>query len=92
MLNPKTALFFLAFLPQFVDPLRGMAVDPQVLALGLIFVMLGLVTDGLYAVAARSVRRWVCASPRFTSGQRWVTGGMYISLGVLAAVSDTRRK
>ena len=91
VLNPKTALFFLAFLPQFVDPVRG-AVGPQVLALGLIFVMLGLVTDGLYAVAAGSVRRWVRASPRFTSGQRWVTGSMYISLGVLAAVSDTRRK
>ena len=91
VLNPKTALFFLAFLPQFVDPARG-AAGPQVLALGLIFVMLGLVTDGLYAVAAGSVRQWVRASPRFMDGQRWVTGGMYIGLGVLAAVSDSRRK
>jgi threonine/homoserine/homoserine lactone efflux protein len=91
VLNPKTALFFLAFLPQFVDPARG-AGGPQVLALGLVFVMLGLLTDGLYAVAAGSVRQWVRASPRFMDGQRWVTGGMYIGLGVLAAVSDNRRK
>jgi threonine/homoserine/homoserine lactone efflux protein len=91
VLNPKTALFFLAFLPQFVDPSRG-AGGPQVLALGLVFVMLGLLTDGLYAVAAGSVRQWVRASPRFMDGQRWATGSMYIGLGVLAAVSDTRRK
>jgi len=91
VLNPKTALFFLAFLPQFVDPARG-AGGPQVLALGLVFVMLGLLTDGLYAVAAGSVRQWVKARPRFMDGQRWVTGGMYIGLGVLAAVSDNRRK
>ena len=91
VLNPKTALFFLAFLPQFVDPARG-AGGPQVLALGLVFVMLGLLTDGLYAVGAGSVRQWVRASPRFMDGQRWVTGGMYIGLGVLAAVSDNRRK
>jgi threonine/homoserine/homoserine lactone efflux protein len=90
VLNPKTALFFLAFLPQFVDPARGPA-GPQVLALGLVFVMLGLVTDGLYAVAAGSARRWIrAASPRFMAGQRWATGGLYIGLGVAAALSDAR--
>jgi threonine/homoserine/homoserine lactone efflux protein len=89
-LNPKTALFFLAFLPQFVDPIRG-PVGPQVLALGLVFVMLGLVTDGLYAIAAGSARRWIlAASPRFMTGQRWVTGAMYIGLGVAAAFTDAR--
>ena len=77
VLNPKTALFFLAFLPQFVDPTRG-PVGPQVLTLGLVFVMLGLVTDGLYAIAAGSARRWLrAASPRFTTGQRWVTAACY---------------
>jgi len=90
VLNPKTALFFLAFLPQFVDPTRG-SVGPQVLALGLVFVMLGLFTDGLYAVAAGSARRFIlAASPRFTTAQRWVTGGMYIGLGVAAAFTDAR--
>jgi len=90
VLNPKTALFFLAFLPQFVDPRRG-SVGPQILALGLVFVMLGLVTDGLYAVAAGSARRFIlAASPRFMSGQRWLTGGMYIGLGIAAAFTDAR--
>jgi threonine/homoserine/homoserine lactone efflux protein len=91
VLNPKTALFFLAFLPQFVDPARG-RVGWQVLALGLLFVMLGLVTDGLYALGAGSVGAWLRARPRFIAGQRWVSGTMYIGLGVAAALSSNQRK
>ena len=53
-LNPKTALFFLAFLPQFVAPDRG-GVWSQALVLGFVFVGLGLVTDSLYALAAGTV-------------------------------------
>jgi threonine/homoserine/homoserine lactone efflux protein len=56
VLNPKTALFFLAFLPQFVDPDRG-GVWSQALVSGLVFVGLGLVSDSLYAVAAGTVGR-----------------------------------
>ncbi len=91
VLNPKTALFFLAFLPQFVDPARG-PVGWQVLTLGFLFVLLGLVTDGLYAVGAGSIGRWLRANPRCISRQRWVSGGMYIGLGVAAAFSTTHRK
>jgi len=91
VLNPKTGLFFLAFLPQFVDPSRG-AVGSQVLALGLLFVLLGLVTDGLYAISAGSAGRWLRANPRFVSGQRWVSGSMYIGLGVAAALTSGNRK
>jgi threonine/homoserine/homoserine lactone efflux protein len=91
VLNPKTALFFLAFLPQFVDPARG-PVGRQVLALGLLFVMLGLVTDGLYALGAGAIGGWLRARPRFIAGQRWVSGTMYIGLGVAAALSTDHRK
>jgi threonine/homoserine/homoserine lactone efflux protein len=91
VLNPKTALFFLAFLPQFVDVARG-AVAAQILALGLLFVSLGVLTDGLYAVSAGAARRWLRANARFLAGERWVSGGMYIGLGVAAALSSGNRK
>ena len=90
VLNPKTALFFLAFLPQFVEPARR-PVALQVMALGLLFVGMATCTDSSYAVAAGSARRFIlAASPRFMTGQRWVTGGMYIGLGVAAAFTDAR--
>ena len=50
VLNPKTAIFFLAFLPQFVDP--SMAVAPQVLVLGAEFIAIAVISDGAYAVVA----------------------------------------
>ena len=91
VLNPKTALFFLAFLPQFVDASRG-AVGAQILALGLLFVLLGLVTDGLYATCAGTAARRLRANPRLASGPRWVSGSLYIGLGVAAALSSGTRK
>jgi len=91
LLNPKTALFFLAFLPQFVDVTRG-HVGRQILILGLMFVGLGLVTDGLYALGAGSAARWLRASPRFLASERWVSGGMYIGLGVAATFAGNHRK
>ena len=91
VLNPKTGLFFLAFLPQFVDPARG-SVGSQILVLGLAFVLMGLFTDGLYAVAAGSAGRWLKANRRFIGGLRWASGGMYIGLGVVAALSSNPRK
>ena len=91
VLNPKTALFFLAFLPQFVDIGRG-ALGAQILLLGGIFVALGLMTDGLYALSAGTAAQWLRANPRFLAGERWVSGGMFIGLGVAAAVSGNGRK
>jgi threonine/homoserine/homoserine lactone efflux protein len=87
VLNPKTALFFLAFLPQFVDAARGQ-VGAQVLVLGVLFVALGLVTDGGYALTAGTAAGWLRAHPRFLASERWVSGGMYIGLGLAAAVAS----
>jgi threonine/homoserine/homoserine lactone efflux protein len=91
VLNPKTALFFLAFLPQFVDVSRGHA-GVQVLLLGLIFVALGLVTDGSYALTAGTAASWLRGHPRFRTSERWLSGGMYIGLGVAAVFSGGHQK
>ena len=91
VLNPKTALFFLAFLPQFVMTARG-DVGAQVLGLGLLFVGLGVITDGLYAVGAGTAAHWLRGNPQFVRSERWVSGSMYIGLGMAAAFSSTHRK
>ena len=83
VLNPKTALFFLAFLPQFVDTDRG-AVWSQVVALGLVFVALGLVSDSAYAIAgdaAGSLLR------RRANAMRRISGTIYVGLGAVAALA-----
>jgi len=81
VLNPKTALFFLAFLPQFIDPDRG-AVWSQVLVLGLLFVALGVASDSLYAVAAGTVGGLL---RRRRIALRYGSGLVYIGLGAAAA-------
>jgi threonine/homoserine/homoserine lactone efflux protein len=91
VLNPKTALFFLAFLPQFVDVSRG-AVAAQILALGAVFMLLGLVTDGGYALTAGTAGRWLRGRPRFLASERWISGGVYIGLGLVAATASAARK
>jgi threonine/homoserine/homoserine lactone efflux protein len=89
VLNPKVALFFLAFLPQFVDPSRG-AAWTQVVVLGATLATLGLFTDGLYALLGGTAGDWI-RKQRAGAGSRragrYVTGGVYIALGAVAAVS-----
>ncbi len=88
-LNPKTALFFLAFLPQFVDPARG-AAWTQILLLGATFVILALCSDGLYALLSGTAGGWLrrrMKGATFRRGQRFVSGGILIALGAVAAVS-----
>jgi threonine/homoserine/homoserine lactone efflux protein len=82
-LNPKTALFFLAFLPQFVAPDRG-GVWSQALVLGLVFVGLGLVTDSLYALAAGTVAGLL---RRKRNAVRYGSGIVFIALGATAALA-----
>ncbi|HEX2906551.1 MAG TPA: LysE family translocator [Phototrophicaceae bacterium] len=91
ILNPKTALFFFAFLPQFVDRSAGSA-PLQLLTLGLIFVALAVITDGLYALAAGTAGRWLRGNLRFLQFQRYFAGTVYIGLGLAAAFSGAERK
>jgi threonine/homoserine/homoserine lactone efflux protein len=91
LLNPKTALFFYAFLPQFVDPARGSSIL-QILLLGLLFVTLATITDSSYALVSSGVGSFIMRRRGFQRVQKYVTGGIYISLGVAAAVSGAGRK
>jgi threonine/homoserine/homoserine lactone efflux protein len=88
VLNPKTALFFLAFLPQFVDP---NAAHPavQIAFLGFLFALLGLVTDSLWALAAGTAGGMLRRSRRFVRTQRYVAGTVYIGLGAVTAFAGS---
>jgi threonine/homoserine/homoserine lactone efflux protein len=82
VLNPKTALFFFAFLPQFVDPARG-AVSLQIVVLGCFFATLGLLSDGTYAIASAAVASRLRGRG---SALRFLAGGAYVALGLAAAI------
>ena len=83
VLNPKTALFFLAFLPQFVDPSR--TVWTQVVSFGVVFMLLGFLTDGAYAVAAGSVSGFLRRQRR---ALRYSSGSILVGLGAATTVTQ----
>ncbi len=85
-LNPKTALFFLAFLPQFVDTSAG-SVSLQLLTLGGLFVMMAIVTDSMYSLLASTAGNWLKRNRSFLRAERYVVGSVYIGLGLTAALS-----
>jgi threonine/homoserine/homoserine lactone efflux protein len=91
LLNPKTALFFYAFLPQFVDPTRG-AVVGQILLLGALFVLLASCTDSLYALLGSTVGKFLIRKAYFRQIQRYVAGCVYIVLGLIVAVTGSEKK
>jgi len=91
LLNPKTAIFFLAFLPQFVDVGRG-HVPMQIAFLGLLFTALGMTTDGCYALAAGTAGSWLKKSRGYLRFERYVSGGLMIGLGLTAAFAGSQRK
>ena len=90
LLNPKTALFFFAFLPQFIDPARGNIIV-QNLLLGAIFVGLAIVTDSIYALLASSLADRLKGNQRFQTGGRYFAGLVYIGLGITTALTGTRK-
>jgi threonine/homoserine/homoserine lactone efflux protein len=89
LLNPKTAIFFLSFLPQFVDPARG-TVHGQILVLGLSFMGLGMLSDGMFALAAGSAGDFLRRSRRFQRTLRWFSGTSFIGLGITAALATRK--
>ena len=90
VLNPKTALFFVAFLPQFINPSAG-SIRLQLIVLGLILVGVGLCTDAVYAFASGTFGNWLLKRRGFARGQRYAAGGIYLALGVVAAVTRPAR-
>jgi threonine/homoserine/homoserine lactone efflux protein len=86
-LNPKTALFIFALLPQFVDVDAG-HVPLQVLVLGLTLVALGLVSDGAYAVVAGTIADRLRGSHAVARVERWFGGSVLIALGRVAAATS----
>jgi threonine/homoserine/homoserine lactone efflux protein len=89
VLNPKIAVFFLAYLPQFADPAAG-GPAPQLLALGLIFALLTLAIFGALALFSGTLGSWLRSRPRFAGGLGWLTGGVLICLGLRLALQDRR--
>ena len=87
VLNPKTALFFLAFLPQFVRPENG-SVMLQLMTLGIIFVLLGLFSTVVFAVSAGRLGTFLRRNPSVVKWQGKVVGGIYCALGVRLALQQ----
>ncbi|NIA67661.1 LysE family translocator [Pelagibius litoralis] len=87
VLNPKSALFFLAFLPQFVRPENG-SVATQLTVLGVLFVLMGLLSTIVCAVAAGSIGRFLRQTPAVLRWQGKVVGSIYCALGVRLAFQE----
>ncbi len=86
MLNPKIALFFLSFLPQFIDP-KISSNARQSLILGSVFVLCGFVIDGIYALTASSLREVLVKGKALPFIQQYVAGVVFVLLGVAAALA-----
>jgi threonine/homoserine/homoserine lactone efflux protein len=91
LLNPKTALFYYAFLPQFIHPARGSVVT-QVLILSLLFALLACCTDSLYALLGSMFSQVLKRNERYRQVQRYVTGSIYILLGLATAFAGSEKR
>ena len=91
ILNPKTAIFFFAFFPQFVDTAHG-SVAFQIFFLGVVFTLIGIVSDGLWALLAGALGRWLKGNLKFLLPQRYFAGTVFIALGITTALSGAHKK
>ncbi len=89
VLNPKIAVFFLAFLPQFIVPEQG-TVSHQFLVLGLLYVALAICTDGAYALFASSIRRLLNRQLMLGALPKYASGLIYLGMGVSLAFADRK--
>jgi threonine/homoserine/homoserine lactone efflux protein len=87
VLNPKTALFFLAFLPQFVRPEHG-SIALQLAILGVVFVLLGLLSTVVFAVGAGRLGNLLRRHPAVVKWQGKVVGTIYCAIGVRLALQE----
>ena len=90
VLNPKSAIFFFAFLPQFIDPERGAAAT-QILCLGAVVVVLGFTSGSVYSLLAGGIGDLLRGNLKFLRGQRYFAGSVYIGLGLTTALTGTNR-
>lgn len=91
VLNPKSAIFFFAFLPQFIDAKRGAAAT-QILCFGAIVVVLGFTSGSLYSLLAGSIGNVLRGNLKFLRAQRYFAGSVYIGLGAATALTGTNEK
>ena len=89
ILNPKVALFYAALFPQFIVPARG-HVFVQSLFLGMTQIVIALVGDALFVLAAASVARWLAGRPRWSQLQRYLQGGIFAAIALRLALDDRR--
>jgi threonine/homoserine/homoserine lactone efflux protein len=89
VLNPKVALFFLAFLPQFVDPAAG-AAGLQMLGFGVAFTLMGLAVLSVVALTSGALGERLRSSPSLAGVLRWLTGSVLVALGLRLAIPERR--
>jgi threonine/homoserine/homoserine lactone efflux protein len=89
LLNPKVALFFIAFLPQFVDPAAG-SPTMQILFFGLLFHITGVPVNLMVALAGGRLAKLLARRPGWARVQNWITGTVLVGLGLRLALTEQR--
>jgi len=89
ILNPKVALFYLALFPQFIDPARGNVLG-QSLVLGATQIVIAVIGDTLFVLAAAIIARWLATRPVWAAAQRFVLAGVFVAIAAKLALDERR--